>query len=143
MVSFGFLAGPIFKPAQLPGGIKVREAEKSSADLRVTAGKSVIMDSAARIVDATVENPNLLRAVAIDEHELLLNGKIPGRTNVTLIQEDGRKRHFDVYVDGAKASANVPLAGVRTESAGDDRRLTDAYQDAMMRVQSAITGVDR
>lgn len=144
VVAFGLLAGPVIRPASSDtGGIEVRQAEQaqdSSSRLRLAAGKSVIMQSSVRIVRASVANPDLARAVSIDEHELLLNGKTPGRTNITVWQEDGKQRSFDLKIDND---------GVSVPSAQDTRRqergqgLTGAYESAMARLQTVITGVDR
>jgi Flp pilus assembly secretin CpaC len=117
------------------------EAEELDRDLRVPAGKSLIMESSSRIVRASVANPELARAVSIDDHELLLNGKTPGRTNVTLWQEGGEQRHFDLYVEREQDRSSAPPAHPKPATNGP--ALTAAYQDAMDRVQTAITGVKR
>jgi Flp pilus assembly secretin CpaC len=145
LVAFGLVASPIIKPvSRASRDIEIRNAmgtEASPADLRVAAGKSVIMESSARIVGTSVADPGLVRAVAIDEHELLLNGKTPGRTNITLWQADGKQRKFDVHIDREADPSSKKPRGSAPDS--NDHGLTGAYQNAMTRVQTAITGADR
>jgi Flp pilus assembly secretin CpaC len=145
VVAFGFLASPVTRPtSRVSGAIEVREAtqaESSAPNLRVSAGKSVIMESSTRIIRASVENPDLARAVSIDDHELLVNGRTPGRTNVTVWQEGGMQRQFNLHVEGEQERFGVPAPDAKQSI--DGHALTGAYQDAMARVQTAITGVKR
>jgi len=145
IVAFGLLADPVIQrspPAE--GGIDVLEgasAERTQTHLRVAAGKSVIMESSVRIVRASVDNPDLARAVSIDEHQLLLNAKTPGSTQVRLWQEDGVQRQFDLHIDSKPFQASAPEKDAKPETGG--RGLTAAYENAMGRIQTAITGANR
>jgi Flp pilus assembly secretin CpaC len=145
VVAFGFLAGPVMRPTpHASSAIEFRGATKAESldpHLRVPAGKSMIMESSSRILRASIANPDLARAVSIDDHELLLNGRTPGRTNVTLWQEGGKQRQFDLYVERGQERSSLPVA--HAQLAVDGPALTAAYQDAMSRVQTAITGVNR
>lgn len=145
VVAFGFLASPVIRPVSHgSGSIQVRQAtpaDTSDSNLRVAAGKSMIIESSARIVRASVANPDLVRPVYIDDHELLLNGKNPGRTNVTLWQEGGTRRQFNLYVEHEQEGPHAPAAEAKPGT--HEPALAGAYQDAMARVQTAITGVKR
>jgi Flp pilus assembly secretin CpaC len=139
IVAFGFLTGPVIPASYVSGGVEVRGAAKPetvNSNLWVPAGKAMIMESSARIIRASIANPDLAGAVSLDDHELLLNGRTPGRTNVTLWQEDGTQRRFDLYVERRREPASL------TTATGGPA-LTAAYQDAMARVQTAITGAKR
>jgi hypothetical protein len=145
VVAFGFLADPVIQPSSRASrGIEVREAtpvDSSETNLRVAAGKSVIVESSARIVRASVEKPDLARAVSIDDHELLLNAKTPGLTKVTVWQEGGGQRQFDLHIECEQRESTPPASDRKETQHGP--ALTAAYQDAMGRVQTAITGVNR
>ena len=145
LVAFGFLTGPVMRPAShASAAIEVRgatQAESLDSNLRVPAGKSMIMESSSRILRSSIANPDLARAVSIDDHELVLNGRTPGRTNITLWQEGGTQRRFDLYVEREQERSSSPAAYVKPATGGP--ALTAAYQDAMARVQTAITGVNR
>jgi Flp pilus assembly secretin CpaC len=145
LVAFGLLAGPVIQPApQVSGGLEIHRAasaEGSTGVVRVVAGKSIIMESAARIARVSVDNPEVTRTTAIDEHELLVNAKRPGRTRVTVWQEDGTHKQFDLCIDNEVVPANVQVSALRQQV--NSHGLTSAYQDAMARVETAITGVAR
>jgi Flp pilus assembly secretin CpaC len=96
------------------------------------------MESSARILRASVADPDLARAVEIDDHELLLNGKAVGRTIVTVWQEGGAEKRFDLHIE--QGQAGLPDADMRQDGGP---ALTAAYESAMARVETAITGVNR
>jgi Flp pilus assembly secretin CpaC len=143
LVAFVFLEGPLMKPsAGVCNGIHVKEplAGRPAARLRLQAGKSVIMESPATIVNASIDNPECAGAVSLGEHELLVNGKTPGRTSVTIWQEDGRQSQFDLHIEDVPVvKASNLVASYPVPAHG----LTASYQNAMERVQTVITGVDR
>jgi Flp pilus assembly secretin CpaC len=145
LVAFGLLAGPVIQPAsRVSGGLEIHRAASAEGlrgEVRVVAGKSIIMESAARITRVSVDNPEVARTTAIDEHELLVNAKLPGRTRVTVWQGDGANKQFDLCIDNEVVPANVQVSALRKQENGHG--LTSAYQDAMARVQTAITGVAR
>jgi Flp pilus assembly secretin CpaC len=135
----------VIQPAsRVSGGLEIHRAASAEGlrgEVRVVAGKSIIMESAARITRVSVDNPEVARTTAIDEHELLVNAKLPGRTRVTVWQGDGANKHFDLCIDNEVVPANVQVSALRKQENGHG--LTSAYQDAMARVQTAITGAAR
>jgi Flp pilus assembly secretin CpaC len=145
LVAFGLLADPVMKPAfRNSGGIEVRTsaaAEKLPGELWVVAGKSIIVESSSKIVRVSIDNPALARATAIDEGELLVNAKMPGRTTLTVWREDGTFKNFDLRIDREMAPPVIEASAATHQEHA--HYLASAYQDAMARVQHAITGVDR
>jgi Flp pilus assembly secretin CpaC len=143
LVAFGLLEGPVMKP---PSGIRqvigIREAVSPATlatPILVSAGKSVIVDSPSGIVRASVDNPALARAVAINAHELLLNGTVPGRTKVTLWEEDGNRERFELNVEsGSGSMASRKNDAVRQVAY---HGVAASYENAMDRIQTVITGV--
>ncbi len=66
--------------------------------LTVTVGKSLIIDSPLSIKRLAFANGTLVEAQAIGPKEVLLNGKAPGETNLTIWQEDGTRLIYDLTV---------------------------------------------
>lgn len=67
-------------------------------ELNLVSGKSLVLDSPAEIVRASVADPNVVEAVGVSPTEVLLNGKNPGQTSVILWQKSGNRMFFDVTV---------------------------------------------
>jgi pilus assembly protein CpaC len=67
-------------------------------DLNVTSGKSVLIDSAQTIERIAVTNFDVAEAVAIDPHEVMVNGKAPGQTSLIVWQQGGNRLIFDLNV---------------------------------------------
>ncbi len=67
-------------------------------DLRVTSGKSVLVDSPAQIERVSVANGDVAEAVAITPHEVQVNGKAPGETTLIIWQQGGNRQFFDLTV---------------------------------------------
>jgi Flp pilus assembly secretin CpaC len=145
LVAFLMLAGPVIRlDSGMSGQVDIREALNPAARpacVRVTAGKSLIVDNPGRIVRASVGKPELAGAVSIDDHELLVNGKTPGDTNVTLWQADGSQTQLQLHVEGPAASSIVKNSAVQQQVAYHG--LVASYENAMDRVETAITGVAR
>jgi pilus assembly protein CpaC len=74
------------------------EAKLPTKDLGIIVGRSIIVDSPAQIVRVAVANPDLIETVAVNPHELLINGKLPGQTTMILWTEGGQRRVFDLNV---------------------------------------------
>src|SRR5580698_1435919 len=66
--------------------------------LTVTVGKSLIIDSPLQIKRLAFANGTLVEAQAIGPKEVLLNGKAPGETSLTIWQEDGTRLIYDLTV---------------------------------------------
>jgi pilus assembly protein CpaC len=67
-------------------------------DLNVTAGKSVLVDSAATIERVSVANGDFAEAVVITPHEVMVNGKAAGQTSLIVWQQGGNRLLFDLNV---------------------------------------------
>jgi Flp pilus assembly secretin CpaC len=112
--------------------------------LSVAAGKSLLVDSAARIVRASVDKPELAGAISIDDHELLINGKNPGDASVTLWAADGSNKQLQLHVE--RVTYNSASS---TEQKNDSTQqvayhgVVASYENAMDRIETAITGVAR
>jgi len=86
-----FAALPAAAQAQAPPPQGPRE-------LVLTAGKSLIVNSAAVIERVAVGFGDFVEARAVGPREVLLDGKAPGETSLIIWQEGGNKLFFDVSV---------------------------------------------
>jgi pilus assembly protein CpaC len=68
------------------------------AQLTVTVGKSLIIDSPLNIQRVSVANGDLVEAVAVNPKEVLLNGKGPGETSLIVWQQNGNRLVYDLTV---------------------------------------------
>lgn len=97
-VSFGliFLAaqGAMGQPQAAP-----QTSGESANELFVTAGKSVVVDSAVPIERVSVGFGDFAEANAVGPKEVLVNGKTPGQTSLIIWQQGGGKLFFDVTVE--------------------------------------------
>jgi pilus assembly protein CpaC len=101
---------PPQNPDQAP-----QAAGESPNDLLVTAGKSVIVTSAANIERVSVGFGDVAEATAITPHEVLVNGKTPGETSLIVWQQGGTKLFFDVTVRPSRFVANGRIDAIRRE----------------------------
>lgn len=80
------------------GGQDVREAPEASREMRVTVGKSLIVDSPVIVERVSIANADVAEALAVTPREVLVNGKAPGETTLIVWQEDGKRLIFDLVV---------------------------------------------
>jgi pilus assembly protein CpaC len=66
--------------------------------LKLTVGKSMIVESPVNIQRVSVANGDLAEAIAITPKEVLVNGKAPGETTLILWQHGGNRLFYDLIV---------------------------------------------
>ncbi len=88
-----FMSAPLF-----PQSPPAEQTATSARDLSVTVGKSIVIDSPADIVRIAVANGDIAEAVAVDPHQVLVNGKAPGETSFIVWQKGGNRLFFDLTV---------------------------------------------
>jgi len=86
--------------------------------ITMTAGKSVVIDTAADIERVAVATEDTVEAVAITQREIVLNGKAPGETSVLVWQRGGDRLSYDVLVEPSLLKRDALRARMR-EAAGD------------------------
>lgn len=89
----GFFIATQAMAGQPPG------SEEAPNELFVTAGKSVVVDSALPIERVSVGFGDFAEATAVGPKEVLVNGKTPGQTSLIVWQQGGGKLFFDVTVE--------------------------------------------
>ena len=72
--------------------------DETPADLVVTVGKSLILDTPSDLRRVSVANGDLAEALAVTPREVLINGKAPGETSLILWQQDGARALYDLTV---------------------------------------------
>jgi pilus assembly protein CpaC len=73
-------------------------ADPEAKQLRLTVGKSLVVESPVIIQRISVANGDLAEAVAVTPHEVLINGRAPGETTVVIWQEGGNRLFYDLAV---------------------------------------------
>jgi pilus assembly protein CpaC len=123
---------PVHGPTTVPAEDAQISREASQATLptnhlRLTVGKSLILDSPGQIIRVSVANPDLAETVAINPHELLINGKIAGETTLIVWQDGGSRRAFELKVE---ANSNR-LEAVRSQIAQElpGQNITVSYEN--------------
>jgi pilus assembly protein CpaC len=123
---------PTHVPTTVPAdnSVNVKEATQATIPtkhLRLTVGKSVILDSVGQIIRVSVANPDLVETVAISPHELLINGKLAGETTLIVWQEGGDRRGFDLKVDATSTRLEAVLSQIAQELPGQN--ITVSYEN--------------
>jgi len=81
-----------------PQSREASAAQLATKELGIIVGRSIIIDSPAQIVRVAVANPDLVETVAVNPHELLINGKVPGQTTMILWTEGSQRRAYNLNV---------------------------------------------
>jgi pilus assembly protein CpaC len=88
-------------------------APQTARELILTAGKSLVVNSAATIERVAVGFGDIAEARAVGPREVLLDGKAPGETSLIIWQEGGNKLFFDVVVRPNATPARTKLESLR------------------------------
>jgi pilus assembly protein CpaC len=119
-----------------------------ATSLTLTAGKSMIVDSALPVERVSVGLGDVAEATAISPRELLLNGKSPGVTSLIVWEEGGSKRLFDVTVVASRFLADSRIGAIRRqieeELPGQSVNLSYANETVFLRgTVRDLTSADR
>jgi pilus assembly protein CpaC len=76
-----------------------RLAAQSAEDLRLTVGKSVVIDYPTDIRQISTSNPDIIDASPVTTREVLLNGKGLGSATMVVWSKDGQRTFYNVTVD--------------------------------------------
>jgi pilus assembly protein CpaC len=130
-----------FIPAAFP------EEPAANRALKVTVGKSLVIDSEADIVRVAVSGIALAETVAINQREIMVNGLMPGETSLVIWQAGGARLVYDLTVlpNSAKLeavrrqlAAEAGTEGVVIELANDTAFLRGTVQDVVTAERAAI-----
>jgi pilus assembly protein CpaC len=106
-------------PARDPAMLReAAEAKLVTKDLGIVVGRSIIIDSPAQIQRVAVANPDLVETVAVNPHELLINGKVPGQTSMIIWTEGGQRRSYDLNITANTSHLEAVRQQLATEYPG-------------------------
>jgi pilus assembly protein CpaC len=77
----------------------VAAAQPATEELRITVGKSVVIDYPADIRQISTSNPEIVDAVAVTTRELLLHGKGHGTATVIVWSKTGDRTFYNAVVE--------------------------------------------
>lgn len=137
---------PQAQPAAAPA--QQQSSEESPNELFVTAGKSVIVNSALPIERVSVGFGDAAEATAVGPTEVLVNGKAPGETSLIIWQQGGGKLFFDVLVQPSRyansSRADILRKQINTELPGQKIDISVENNLIFLRgTAKDLTSVDR
>ncbi len=74
-------------------------AQSGTQELRLTIGKSVVIDYPSDIARISTSNPDVVDAVGITLREILINGKANGQSTLVVWSKSGERSFFSVSVE--------------------------------------------
>jgi pilus assembly protein CpaC len=95
-------------------------ADPEAKQLRVTVGKSLVVESPVIIQRISVANGDLAEAVAVTPHEVLINGRAPGETTVVIWQQGGNRLFYDLAVRQSTLRIDAVRQELAHELAGQE-----------------------
>lgn len=147
--SWGLIFVALQAAAVLPAAAQATQAsEESPNELFVTAGKSVIVDSALPIDRVSMGYGDFAEANAVGPKEVLVNGRTPGQTSLIIWQQGGGKLFFDVTVEPSQFAngnkADVVQREMRKELPG--QRINVSVENNLIFLRGTVkdlTSADR
>ncbi len=100
-------------------------AQAGAAELRLTVGRSAVIDYPRDIAKISTSNPEIVDAVAASTREILLHGRSYGSATVIVWSKDGDRNFYDVMVGydleplRQILQATFPHEQIQVESAKD------------------------
>lgn len=85
-------AAIVLWPALLP-------AQSGVEELRITVGKSIVLDYPTDISRISTSNPDIVDAVAVSTREIILHGKSHGNSTVVIWAKAGQRSFYNVSVE--------------------------------------------
>lgn len=74
-------------------------AQSSTEDLKITMGKSVVVDYPTDVARISTSNPEIVDAVAVSTREVLLHAKAHGVSTVVIWAKTGQRTFYNVSVE--------------------------------------------
>lgn len=89
--------------------------QDSANELFVSAGKSVLIDTARSIQRVAVGSPEIAEATAVTPRSIMVNGKAAGDTSLIVWQAGGGRQFYNVVVRPSSSAVSDRLEGIRHE----------------------------
>jgi pilus assembly protein CpaC len=141
-ISAGFL-GLCQAAAMALGGsamatkLGAQQAADRPAEIRIVAGRSLVLEHPDDIVRISVASPEVVDAVAVSTREVLLNGKSAGMTSLVVWSKPGDRQFFTVTVE----TNTEPLERQLRQTFAGEQIQVHAWKDSMTltgQVSSAV-----
>ncbi len=116
--------------ALLAAGAALLPAQTSVEELKVTIGKSLVLDYPMPIARISTSNPDIVDAVAVSTREVLLHAKSHGVATVVIWSKDGQRNFYNISVEHNLApirkiiEATFPNEKIQVQAARDSITLT-------------------
>lgn len=104
-------------------------------------GRSFPVSTPVAITRASIANPDVADAVVISEHELVVNAKAPGETDIIMWLQNDQRRHYRVMVHSPADRMQIALQIKFAEIRRDVLRqigVSALYRDANTRAGTGI-----
>lgn len=82
----------------------------TAEELRVTVGKSLVLDYPADVARISTSNPDVVDAVAVSTREVLLHAKALGTATVVVWAKSGERNFYNIFVEHNVAPIRALLA---------------------------------
>ena len=126
----------IMVPVLLAAGcIELFAAEPTPAakELFIGLNQSTVLENAVGVKRISIGNPGVTEAVAVNRHEIVLNGKASGVTTMMLWDMQGQRSAFQIHVGGANSKSDLVREELRQELPGEDIKVDEAEDSVFLR----------
>ncbi len=101
--------------------------QSSTEDLRVTVGKSIVVDYPTDVARISTSNPEVVDAVAVSTREVLLHAKSHGSSTVVIWARTGQRTFYNVSVEHNLE----PIRRILKETYPDDQVVISSARDSV------------
>lgn len=126
----GWLCLGLLLPSPVWWSGPILAAPASSEDMRLTVGKSIVIDYAADVGRISTSNADVVDAVAVSTREVLLHAKAPGTSTVIIWPRQGARAVYSILVEQNLEPARrllketFPQEAISVQAARDSLSLT-------------------
>ena len=122
--AFGALCAAVLAMAAAPA---VALAQSSAEELKITVGKSVVVDYPTDVARISTSNPDVVDAVAVSTREVLLHAKSHGSSTVVIWARTGQRTFYNVSVEHNLE----PIRRILKETYPDDQIQVGSARDSV------------
>ena len=102
-------------------------------ELFIGVNQSTVLENSVGVKRISIGNPEITEAVAVNRHEIVLNGKASGATTMMLWDMQGQRSAFQIHVGGANSKADLVREELRQELPGEDIKVDEAEDSVFLR----------
>lgn len=102
-------------------------AQSGVEELRMTVGKSIVLDYPTDVARISTSNPDIVDAVAVSTREIMLHGKSHGNSTVVIWAKTGQRSFYNVTVEHNLE----PIRAILKETFPDEEIRVRAARDSV------------